>query len=100
MIEEASKVICFKCYHTLDFQPMDKLGRQEECPSCYQSLHCCKMCHFYDTSAYNECKEPMANRVLEKEKANFCDFFKLGGGSNSGEEKQDLLDAANALFKD
>jgi|TARA_Y100000780_G_C13696111_1_gene423234 hypothetical protein len=42
----------------------------------------------------------MANRVLEKEKANFCDFFKLGGGSNSGEEKQDLLDAANALFKD
>lgn len=94
-----NSVKCFKCNHILDFSPMDMIGRQEECPSCYQSLHCCKMCYFYDTTSYNECKEPMANRVLDKEKANFCDFFKLGGGSNNGPDKNDLLDAANSLFK-
>jgi len=57
------------------------------------------MCHFYDTSSYNECKEPMANRVLDKEKANFCDFFKLAGASDRGPDKDKLLDAANSLFK-
>jgi len=99
MFEEASKINCFKCNHTLEYAPMANIGRQEECPSCYQALHCCKMCHFYDLTAYNECKEPMANRVLDKEKANFCDFFKLGTGSDGGPKKQDLLDSANSLFK-
>ncbi len=100
MSDAVSSIKCFKCNHVLDFSPMDTVGRQEECPSCYQSLHCCKMCHFYDTASYNECKEPMANRVLEKEKANFCDFFKLGTGSDGGPDKNDLLSAANSLFKD
>jgi len=93
-------VKCFKCNHILNFLPMDMIGRQEECPSCFQSLHCCRMCHFYNTSAYNECKEPMANRVLDKEKANFCDFFKLGSESQGSPDKNELLGAANSLFKD
>ena len=42
----------------------------------------------------------MANRVLEKEKANFCDFFKLSAPSGGGDDKNSLLDAANSLFKD
>jgi hypothetical protein len=42
----------------------------------------------------------MANRVLEKEKANFCDFFKLSAPSSGGDDKNSLLDAANSLFKD
>lgn len=91
---------CYKCSHSLDINSGDKLGRQDECPKCYANLHCCKMCHFYDTTAYNECKEPMANRVLDKEKANFCDFFKVGSSSDGGSDKNSLLDAANSLFKD
>lgn len=99
MIDTINQVTCFKCESALNLEPMAQIGRQEECPSCYQSLHCCRMCNFYDASSYNECKEPMANRVVDKEKANFCDFFKLGGGSDGGPKKDDLLDAANALFK-
>lgn len=57
------------------------------------------MCSFYDPSAYNECKEPMANRILEKESANFCDYYKLGALNNQGNDKDDLMAAANALFK-
>ncbi|EQC51685.1 hypothetical protein M901_2861 [Bacteriovorax sp. DB6_IX] len=57
------------------------------------------MCKFYDPTAYNECKETNADRILEKEKANFCDYFILKGGSGSGDEKDDLMAAANALFK-
>jgi hypothetical protein len=58
------------------------------------------MCQFYDTKAYNECREPMADRITEKEKANFCDYFKIGGGENDAEKKrQELLAKAQALFK-
>ena len=34
-------------------------------------------CDFYDAGAYNQCREPQAERVLEKEKGNFCDYFRL-----------------------
>jgi hypothetical protein len=95
-----SGIKCYNCSQSLGLNPGENIGRQEECPQCYASLHCCKMCTFYDTSAYNDCKEPMANRVLEKEKANFCDFFKLSAPSSGGDDKNSLLDAANSLFKD
>ncbi|RZF23309.1 hypothetical protein DAY19_05460 [Halobacteriovorax vibrionivorans] len=75
------------------------MSLKEECPYCYASLHCCKMCKFYDKSAYNECRESSADRIVEKEKANFCDYFILKGGSDNGDGKDDLLAAANALFK-
>ena len=37
-------------------------------------------CRFYDSSAYNDCSEPAADRVVEKDKANFCDYFSAGAG--------------------
>jgi hypothetical protein len=58
------------------------------------------MCQFYDTSSYNECREPTADRIIEKEKANFCDFFKLGEGTGFNNDKIiSALSAADALFK-
>ena len=36
---------------------------------------------------------------LEKEKANFCDHFKLGLSNDSSNEKDDILAKANSLFK-
>lgn len=76
------------------------IGRSEECPECFCDLRCCKMCSFYDTHAYNECREPVAQRIVDKEKANFCDYFKLGSsGADSASTKKNALEAANALFK-
>lgn len=103
MLESKQDILCYKCNQAFDLGQSVyamKVGRQDECPHCYASLHCCKMCGFYDKSAYNECKEPMADRILDKEKANFCDFFKISSGGNGGNDKDNLLNAANALFKD
>ena len=94
-----NNIKCYKCSQSLDYSAGAKLSRQDECPKCYASLHCCMMCMFYDKTAYNECKEPMANRILDKEKSNFCDFFKLACASGGGNEDDNLLGAANALFK-
>jgi hypothetical protein len=30
----------------------------------------------YDTSAHNRCREPQAEWVTDRERANFCDYFK------------------------
>lgn len=69
---------CFKCGK--ENPTSDKVGFRESCFSCGQDLHCCKNCKFYDSSSYNECRETQADRVLDKEKANFCDYFQSGTG--------------------
>jgi hypothetical protein len=32
-------------------------------------------CQNYDPHAHNKCREPQAEWVTDREKANFCDFF-------------------------
>jgi hypothetical protein len=34
------------------------------------------MCVDYDTSVAKSCREPIAEEVQDKERANFCDYFK------------------------
>jgi hypothetical protein len=98
-MEASSKIQCHSCNKDLDLAPEQKILRSEECPYCYASIHCCKMCKFYDPTAYNECRETSADRIVEKDKANFCDYFILKGSGSGGDKKDDLMAAANALFK-
>lgn len=95
----SDKISCYKCSTVLELEPHMTISRSEECPKCFTSIRCCKMCSFFDITAYNDCREPMANRILEKDKANFCDFFKLGKAGNTGPSGDDLKSAADALFK-
>ena len=90
---------CYKCNTEIKLGAHDKITRSDECPNCYADLRCCKMCSFYDTSAYNDCREPSADRIVEKEKKNFCDYFVFGNKTNKAAEKTDLLSKANSLFK-
>jgi hypothetical protein len=57
------------------------------------------MCKFYDAKVYNECRETNADRVTDKEKANFCDYFVLTDGKSEIIVKESLISAADALFK-
>lgn len=58
-------------------------------------------CRHYDKNSYNECHEPNAERVLEKEKGNFCDYFSPGsaGHDRAASAKADTLTKLNELFK-
>ncbi len=76
------------------------MGRRDECPKCRADLHSCKNCQHYDRAAYNECKEPQADRVQEKDRSNFCDYFTpRSGGPSAADKQKDLRAAAEALFK-
>lgn len=79
-----------------------KVGRQDTCPHCNRDLRCCKQCKFYDSNAFNECREVLAERIGEKERSNFCDYFaprgaKTGGGSFSRAKEAKM--ALEELFK-
>ncbi|MFO1462625.1 MAG: hypothetical protein U1F66_02535 [bacterium] len=93
-------VFCYHCGKTSDFG--DRVGRTETCPHCGYDAHVCYNCLHYDPKAYNECQETQAERVLEKDKANFCDYFApsdhaMRAGEN---KKQDEAKAKlDALFK-
>ena len=91
------QVQCFHCQ--LINTSESKIGFREECMKCRSDLHVCKNCEFYDKKSYNECREPSAEVVREKDRANLCDFFSARAPGNSpGDEKAKLKAAAEALF--
>jgi hypothetical protein len=92
------ETMCYSCDKKIELIE-ENISRREECPHCEAALRCCKMCEFYDERSYNECREPAADRITEKEKANFCGFFKIGQGINRNQERENALSAAAALFK-
>jgi len=91
---------CYKCGKELPESYKIMVSRSDTCAQCMTDIRCCKMCIHYDPKSYNECREPSADRVADKEKANFCDYFKIGGSYNDAEkQRQDQLAKAMALFK-
>lgn len=66
---------CYRCGASLADLSLP-LSRMEECPQCANYLHCCRMCEFFDPHVARQCREDDAEEVKEKERANFCDYFK------------------------
>jgi len=61
------------------------------------------MCQFYDANVPRQCREDGAEEVIEKERANFCDWFKPGQDVFDGvraREASQAKDALAALFGD
>ncbi len=90
--------VCFSCGKSLVV--VDRVGRGDACPGCGADVHCCRNCQFYDPAAYNECREPVADRVLEKDRANFCEHFVLSAGEKTADRKtEEARKKLDELFK-
>ena len=90
------------CHHCRNELKIDsKVPFRSECPHCRFALHCCLNCRFYAPGKHNDCAEPGADRVVDKDRANFCEYFAIkdlpGPPSMPGKDK--ARDAAEALFK-
>jgi len=95
-------MICWKCRKETG---IEKPVRGDECPLCHADLHVCKACEFYESGAHNDCRESSAEFVNDKERGNFCDYFRPNpkieevSSDASGKSKADAArDAFNALF--
>mgnify|MGYP001813712543 FL=1 len=69
------ELACFRCGESLAALSLP-LSRRDCCPACAIDLHVCRMCRFFDESVPKSCREDDAEEVYEKEKANFCEWFK------------------------
>lgn len=92
-------VICHACGKQNDTG--ERVGRRNVCEACGADLHVCLNCLHYDPTAYNQCREPQAERVLEKAQANFCDYFEPGNRppQKAGGEAEKTKAKLDALFK-
>lgn len=68
-------LLCWKCGASLEALSLP-LQRLDECKQCGAELHVCKLCEWYSTSVAKHCRETIAEEVKDKERANFCDYFK------------------------
>jgi hypothetical protein len=75
-------LVCWKCGASLAELSLP-LRRLDECKRCNAELHVCKLCEFYSIAVAKHCREPIAEEVKDKERANFCDYFKPRPGAYS-----------------
>lgn len=92
--------ICHKCKKEITVDKM--IGRKDVCPFCNAELRCCLNCRYYDPAVYNQCRETQADRVLDKDRSTFCDYFvfrdtRPDDSAKGGKEA--ARDKLEALFK-
>jgi hypothetical protein len=93
-----------RCYNCGEVA-VGKVGRQQSCENCQRDLRVCRNCEFYDLQVSQECREPQADYVRDKETANFCDFFQprseaiVVGGSRAVDPVAEARRAFDSLFK-
>ena len=118
----ADALACYRCGASLEKLSLP-LSRRDECPECTVHLHVCRMCVFYDPEVPRQCREDDAEDVKDKEKVNFCEWFRpnpdafdpalasaasrarseldalFGDGPGAGASDDDALTEAEKLFK-
>ena len=73
---------CHSC--AVELPPDLPIFRETECPSCSRPLKVCLNCTFYERGAQWDCRETISEPVREKDRANFCDYFRLRSGPHAG----------------
>ena len=74
-----------RCYFCGGEVPIEgRVMRKDACPHCRRDLHACVQCRFHDPGRHNRCREPKAEMVAERERANQCDYFEWAGARAGG----------------
>lgn len=82
---EPVTLTCWKCGASLE-EVLVPFARVAECPRCRADLHVCRMCEFFDPGVRRGCKEPVADEVSDRERANFCGYLTPVAGLGPGAE--------------
>ena len=86
---------CHRCGGRIEVA--ERIGRRDACPQCGSDLHCCRHCRFYAPGHHNDCLETQAERQVDKEAGNFCEYF-APAEAQSAEKRNDSRAALDALF--
>ena len=95
---------CWKCSERIEYPTGSRVGRRDTCPKCHADLHACRQCQFYDRSKNNQCSEPQAEWVRDKEAANLCGYYSpnpvlMAHGERPASKTDDAKNNFDSLFK-
>ncbi len=83
-----------------EFQSRERVGFRDTCGQCAADLHVCLNCHHHDVTAYNECRESSSERILDKDRANRCEYFRPSSGPRAtGDDRDEAMSDLENLFK-
>ena len=86
-------MVCWKCVERVELPPSARVGQRDACPRCNSDLHSCRNCNFYDPGKNNQCSEPQAEWVRDKEAANYCDYYRPSPNARTGGSAPSKTDA-------
>ena len=90
-------MICNNCNAAI--QVKERVQFRERCQQCDAPLHACVNCGFYAPGAYNDCREPKAERVVEKKRENRCEYFIPGDNTKASQsDPEDGKNKFDRLF--
>ena len=87
---------CLRCGASLSSLSLP-LSRRDQCPECDADLHVCKMCLHFDKTVPRQCREDGAEDVTDKDRPNFCDWFKPSASAFDPDAKSEADAAKDAL---
>jgi hypothetical protein len=93
-------LVCWHCGAVI--KPGQRpISRLAQCRVCQADLHVCRLCRYYNTRMTGYCDHDHAEPPLERERANFCQYFKPRPGAWAPRERdtdQATRDGLEALF--
>jgi len=99
-LPQACGMECNACQTEILIAAGESLGFRDVCDRCRSDLHVCLNCAHHDASVYNECRESNAERILDRDRANRCDYFRPGKGDAAGDSGKDqAMEDLENLFK-
>jgi hypothetical protein len=93
-------IICWKCGQAQE-DILLPLARLAKCKSCHADLHCCRECRFFDPTVNKQCREPVAEPVQDKQRANFCGYLEPNPSAHKtsgADKKTDAMAGLTDLF--
>jgi len=85
---------CWKCSASL-IDVLLPYSRYSKCKACNADLYVCRMCKYYDTTVSNSCREPVAEKVNDKKRANFCGYFQPRENAKEKDSTSEKSDEAS-----
>ncbi len=98
-----SQLVCQNCGAPVTRE--EPIPRDAECERCRTDLRSCRNCRHWNPRVNNECTETEAERVVDKQRRNFCEFFyfsraaRAGGPGPTRDRAAEARAALDALFK-
>ena len=71
---------CWRCGTAVKPDQMP-ITRLEQCLHCHADLHVCRLCRSWNPRYTSKCSHDHAEPPLDRERANFCQYFRPAAGA-------------------